>query len=509
MSDGIASTDTAVTTSAARAAARASAYTAAPVDTGVSTKNLVGVDLPARDALFAQRVDKAFVNTFRMSSPYINAHHGRVFVVHLPGALLDEELFGSVMEDLALMRIVGIKLVLVLGPRDQIERKLKSEGVRSRFINGSRVTDELSLQIVKEAAGSMLFEVEGKLSRGVVNMPSDNKMSIVSGSFYTAQPLGVIDGDDFGYTGRVRRVDVEAIRRRTDQGDIVVLRNLGYSPTGQLFNCQSEEVAGECAAALGAEKLIFMGGGESVYDKRIDKPIPNLTLSSAQGFLEMRGNDIPELFHRSLQVSVRALDRGVTRAHLLNRTVDGVLLMEVFHRDGVGLMISRDLYEGIRMAQPTDVAGIEQIIKPLEEGGTLVKRGRSTIEQEIDNFIVIERDGMIIACLSLTLMPDDARWAELGCLAVHPDYRKLGKGDAMLGFTERYAHDIGVRNLFISSTVSFQWFLERGFVEVPVEALPQSRRARYDTRRNSKIYLRRLEGSRAVDEAEVLRPRTV
>lgn len=465
------------------------------------------VDVCSNTAFFEQRVDDNFVDTFRMSSPYIHAHSGRVFVVHLPGSLLatDEDLFGSVMQDLALMRIVGIKLVLVLGPKDQIDQRLVAEGIVSRFINGTRVTDETTLQIVKESAGSMLFEVEGMLSRGVVNMPSSSRISTVSGSFYSAQPVGVIGGNDFGLTGRVRKVDVDSIHRRLDQGDIVVLRNLGYSATGQLFNCQSEEVAGVCAAALLAEKLIFMTDGESIYDKRVNRPIPNLTLSTACSFLESQGNALPSQFRLALKVSVDALNKGVTRAHLLNRWINGVLLMEVFHRDGVGLMISRDLYEGIRFASHGDIAGISAIIKPLEDQGVLVKRGKSAVEQAIDKFVVIERDGMIIACLSLTVMPDDNELAELGCLAVHPDYRKLGKGDALLGFTERYAFAQGIRRLFVLSTVSFQWFLERGFSELSVDELPESKKSRYDNRRKSKIFVKALEGSRAVDEAEILK----
>lgn len=472
-----------------------------------STADECVVDLCSSPAFFEQRVDDNFVDTFRMSSPYIHAHSGRVFVVHLPGSLLstNEDLFGSIMQDIALMRIVGIKLVLVLGPRYQIEQRLRLEKVGSKFVDGTRVTDESALKIVKESAGSMLFEVEGMLSRGVVNMPSSSRISTVSGSFYTAQPVGVIDGNDYGYTGRVRKVDVESIERRLEQGDIVVLRNLGYSATGQLFNCQSEEVAGACAAALQAEKLIFLTDGESIYDKRIGKPIPNMTLSTASTFMETRKNSLPSHFRLALKVSVDALNQGVTRAHLLNRRINGVLLMEVFHRDGVGLMISRDLYEGIRSARVGDVPGIEAIITPLEDQGILVKREKSAIEQSIDKFIVIERDGMIIACLSLIVMPDDKEVAELACLAVHPDYRKLGKGDALLGFTERYAFSQGIREIFILSTVSFQWFLERGFKEQSKEHLPKSRQLKYDSRRKSKIFVKALEGGRAVDEAEILK----
>lgn len=447
---------------------------------------------------FVPRVEQEFVNTFRMSSPYINAHQGLVFVIHIPGILMEERLFSSIMEDIALMRVVGIKLVLVIGPQAQVDRRLRQEGIESQHVNGIRVTDAKALQIIKELAGSMRFEVESTLSRGVVNMPSDSRIDIVSGSFYSAQPVGIIDGQDFGFTGKVRRIDVDSIQRRLDQGDIIIIPNIGTSPSGQMFNCKSEEVASQCAAQLSAEKLIFMGSGESLYDKRTDHTIPNLTMKSAARFLRLRQKQLPPHFQLALGCSVKALEKGVRRAHILNRYLDGVLLMEVFHRDGVGLMISRDLYEGFRRARLSDVSGLKAIIKPLEDAGILKSRSRTNIEREIDTYVVIERDGMIIACVSLSLMDDEPKWAELGCLAVHGDYRKLGKGDAMLGFTERMAYDLGVRNLFILSTQSFDWFHERGFSQLPVDALPASRKMKYDRTRNSKIFHKVLEGSRAV-----------
>eukprot|EP00178_Gracilaria_changii_P000481 TRINITY_DN105_c0_g1_i1.p2 TRINITY_DN105_c0_g1~~TRINITY_DN105_c0_g1_i1.p2 ORF type:complete len:591 (+),score=90.58 TRINITY_DN105_c0_g1_i1:4413-6185(+) len=448
--------------------------------------------------IYASRVHQNFVDTFRMSSPYINAHQGLVFVIHIPGALLYERLFSAVMEDIALMHVVGIKVVLVLGPQAQIDRRMKAEKLQSFFVGGIRITDSRTLQLVKEAAGSMRFEVESTLGRGVKNMPSASRISVVSGSFYSAQPVGIIDGRDFGYSGKVRRVDVEAISRRLDDGDIIIIPNVGFSPSGQMFNCRSEEVAAACASQLNAEKLIFMGNGETLFDTRTDHTIPNLSLKTAARFLKTRADELPPHFRKSLECSVDALKNGVRRAHLLNRLVDGALLMEIFHRDGVGLMISRDLYEGFRKATLSDVSGLQEIIRPLEEQGILKPRSRRRLEQDIHEFVVIERDGMVIACLSLSPMEDDPTWAELGCLAVHHDYRKLGKGDAMLGFTERMAYNMGVRFLFILSTQSFDWFQERGFTAATINDLPPSKQANYDKTRKSKVFLKVLEGSRAV-----------
>lgn len=455
---------------------------------------------PRFPAPVQQRVDVAFVRTFRESSPYINAFSDRVFVFHIPGALVTEPLFGSIMEDIALMRIVGIKLVLVLGPSHQVEARLASEGLDSNFHAGRRVTDDRTLRLVTEASGNLQFEIESMLSRGVVNMPSISKLSIVTSNFYTAKPLGVIEGCDYGSTGVVRKFDVEAMTTRLNEGDILILRNIAASPSGQLFNCQSEDVAGSCAAAIKAEKLIFLAGPESnaIHDKGVGKAIHYLPISTASRFLATHAGELPSQFNRVLETSVRALEGGVTRAHLLDRTIDGVLLMEVFHRDGVGLMISRDLYEGIRKAKVSDVLGIEKIVQPLTEQGILVPRGRATIETDLKKFIVVERDGMVIACLSLSVMADDPAWAELGCLAVHESYRRLGKGDSMLNYTESLAFARGVRNLFILSTSSFQWFVERGFSEVSIDRLPVSRQKRYNSKRNSKIYFKMLESPQAV-----------
>lgn len=432
--------------------------------------------------------DAAFVNTFRTSSPYIHAYHGLTFVIHIPGALLDEDLFEPLMQDIALMRAIGIKPVLVLGPRAQIDRRLAAECIPSQMVDGMRVTDAKTLQIIKEAAGGMRFEVEGVLARGVVNMPSASRVSVVSGSFFSAQPVGILGGTDFGYTGRVRRIDTEAIERRLSQGDIIVLPNVGFSPSGQLFNCASEAVAGACARQLRAEKLIFLAAGDAIVDARNGRPVPNLTFATAAKFVEDNAGKLPAGFRMAVEQCVGALRDGVRRTHILNRRINGVLLMEVFHRDGIGLMISSDEYEGIRPAAVRDVRGMLEIITPLVRKGVLRRRERAAIERSIADYFVVERDGMIIACLSLCVAPGDSEWAELGCFAVHAAYRKLGKGDAMMGFVERVAYARGVRNLFILSTQSFHFFMERGFDEIGVDDLPPGKQAHYDMERKPKIF---------------------
>ncbi|GJQ09337.1 hypothetical protein GpartN1_g1128.t1 [Galdieria partita] len=446
-----------------------------------------------------------FVSTFRACSPYISAHQNSVFVIHIPGQLLEEDLFESTIQDIALLNILGVKVVLVAGSRPQIDSRLAKEGIAPRYSHGFRVTDSIAMKAVKDAAGFVRYEIESKLSRGVFNTPTLNKFHVVSGNFFTAIPKGVIDGVDFAYTGQVRKVEANKIGAHLDRGDIVILTNVGFSPSGELFNCSAEEVAATCAVQLNAEKLIFFTDGEVLVDSRSGNIVHNLPLKYAQKFFNSSLNSFPEMLRIEFENGLKACKGGVRRIHLLNRFVDGVLLMELYTRDGAGMMISRDIYEGIRKAALKDIGGILQIIEPLENAGILVRRRREQIEKEIDNFVVVERDGMVIACAALHVVPSDSTTAELACLAVHPEYRRSGKGDALLGYLEREAYSRGVRKLFILSTRTFQWFLERGFKAGTVEELPEEKRKSYNRERNSKIFIKLLEGSRAVDEEELLK----
>lgn len=431
-----------------------------------------------------RQIDSAFVDTFRMSSPYINAHQGLIFVIHIPGDLLFEEQFANVMEDIALMRVLGIKPVLILGPQSLVTQRLAREGVVTRSVDGIRVTDARTLQVVKELAGSMRFEVECALARGVTNMPSASRTSVVGGNFFSARPVGVVGGEDFGYTGKVRRIDAHSIRKRLEQGDIVMLSNVGASPSGQLFNCKAEEVAAECAAQLNADKIIFLGRGDTLYDRRSGQTVANLPLRSAARFLQARtrAEALPDELRLALWCCVDALERGVRRAHILNRYMNGALLAEVFHRDGAGLMVSRDQYEEVRPAHLKDVSGIDALLRTVAEDegrGVDTDRHRSlaALERDIDAFVIVERDGMIIACLSLVVLVGSPTWAQLSAIAIHPDYARLGKQDALLAATEALARRRGVRNLFLLPARTPQprdWLRAHGFEDISLDELPRS-----------------------------------
>jgi amino-acid N-acetyltransferase len=434
--------------------------------------------------------NQLFIDSFRHSAPYIHAHRDRTFVLVFGGEAVADGQFPELVHDIALLHSLGIRLVLVHGARPQIENKLKAASIHMEYANGLRITDDASLQCVKEAAGTVRVEIEALLSMGLANTPmSGARIGVSSGNFVTAQPLGVRDGIDYCHTGEVRRVDGQAIRQHLADRRIVLLSPLGYSPTGEVFNLSAGEIATHVAIELQADKLIIMTEGNSLRNGR-RKLISQLSVQQAGKLLSSR-RKLAEGTRRQLQHAIRACEQQVRRVHLLDRHINGALLLELFTRDGHGTLITADAYEGMREASIDDVGGILELIKPLEQQDILVKRSRELLEMEIRHFLVIERDGTVIACAAL--YPGDRKSrAELTCLAVHDDYRNEGRGDALLQAIEQRAVNAGINTLVVLTTHTAHWFRERGFLPGNASHLPARKKALYNYQRNSKIFYKSL-----------------
>ncbi len=434
-----------------------------------------------------------FVESIRLAAPYITAHRGSTFVLMFGGEAVDEQ-FERLVHDIALLHTFGIRLVLVHGARPQIEQRLKLRKAEIRYVNGLRVTDDEALTSVKDAVGSLRVEIEAQLSMSLVNTPTANaRIGVASGNFVIAKPLGVRDGVDYCHTGDVRRLDAEGIHQQLDAGRIVLLSPLGYSPTGEVFNLSAEEVATAAAIALHAEKLILLTNGGNLRDGR-RRLIRQMSLLEAEQLLRSR-RKLDADWARHINHAVDGCRRGVRRTHLIDRHNDGGLLKELFTRDGIGTLITAETYEGLRIAGIDDVGGILQLITPLEESGVLVRRSREMLEMEINHFMVIERDGMIVACAAL--YPYRGHIAELSCLAVHPDYQAQGRGNQLLQAIERRAASNGIKRLFILTTRTAHWFRERGFRSAELSDLPVKRRSLYNYQRKSKVLIKMIEAPAA------------
>lgn len=440
---------------------------------------------------------QAFVGWFRSVAPYIHAFGGRTFVIAFGGEVVEDGQFIALSHDLNLLASLEVRLVLVHGARPQIESRLKRARIETNFVEGLRVTDDRAMEAVKEANGSIRVEIEALLSMGLINSPmAGADIRVASGNFVTARPLGVRQGTDLQHTGEVRKVDAVGIRKRLDDGELVLLSPLGYSPTGEAFNLTLEDVAASTAVALDADKLIFLMDAAGVHNLR-GELLREMTAEKARNLLrhtqssEARNIGEDELFY--LPAAVRACAGGVSRTHLISRHVDGAILQELFTHDGIGTMITEMPLETMRGAEIGDVGGILQLIEPLEAEGILVRRGRERLEMEISHFYVMEHDGITIGCAALYAFPKD-RMAELACLAVAPAFRSGGRGDRLLQHCEEEARRQGIKTLFVLTTHTAHWFIERGFVERDIEALPQQRQQLYNFQRRSKVFVKPLPG---------------
>lgn len=419
------------------------------------------------------------VRWFRHSSPFIHAHRGRTFVVHFGGeALLDSGSRGLV-HDLALLSGLGVRLVLVPGARPQIEQRLTANGAAIEYVNGLRITDIHALTCVCDAVGSVRLELEALLSMSLANSPMAGlRLQVASGNFVTARPVGVRDGVDHLHTGEVRRIDAAAIRGRLDDGAVVVVSPVGVSPTGEQFNLYAEDVAVAVARALQADKLLFLHEGPAFEHSE-------LTVEQAA--------QIPDTHSQKahIQKAVQACRGGVARVHLLSRAEDGALLGELFTRDGVGTLVTPQPFEQLRAARAEDISGILALIEPLEADGTLIQRTRDRIESELDEFMVMEREGTVVACAALQPVADSTL-AEVACLTVHPDYQGGTRGQQLLAQLEQNAREQGYKALFVLTTRAVHWFQEQGFEPGEIRQLPERRQSTYQPSRGSKVLIKTL-----------------
>jgi amino-acid N-acetyltransferase len=432
---------------------------------------------------------EAFVKWFRSATPFIHQWGGATFVIAFGGEVLADGEFQQLTHDINVLVSLEVRVVLVHGSRPQIEEQMRQHGVTPKYIDMRRVTDAQALACVKEANGIVRVEMEALLSMELANSPmwgADIRVS--SGNFVTAKPVGVLNGVDFGHTGEVRKIDAEGIRRRLDDHEVVLISPIGFSPTGDVFNCTLEDVATSTAVALQADKLIFLIDNPGVMDGR-HHVISELTVREAGELLQKA--KVADDVSVYLPCAVRACASGVKRGHLISRHVDGALLIELFTHHGIGTMITPASPEVIRRATLDDVPGIVQILEPLEQRGILVKRERHQLEGDIDSFYVLESEGNILGCAALYPYPE-AKAAELAAVAVNPFFRDGGRGERLLAHAEARAKALGAKVLFALSTRTTHWFLERGFVESAPDQLPERRKARYNYDRRSKVFVKQL-----------------
>ena len=419
-----------------------------------------------------------FARWFRDSTPYISAHRRRTFVVMLGGDALASPNLVNTVHDLALLQVLGVRLVVVHGVAD------------TPADEDSAPPDGAAMEAVVGAIGVARSRLEALFSTGVPSSPlRASRITLASGNLVTARPSGVIDGVDRLRSGEVRRVHGAEIDRLLDNDAIVLVPPIGYSSSGAAYVLAPETLAAEVSASVGADKLIVYDEIERVNDA------DDMTPQALADALDEGG------FQPRTEVRLRAIlqasEAGVPRCHLISYRVDGALLQELFTAEGVGTQVSREDYRAIRPATIADVAGIVELIRPLEEQGLLVRRPRDRLEAEIGRFAVAELDGIVVGCCALFHHGGDA--VELACVATHPGHRfRVGGrtlGEQVLSHAEATARADGFRRMFVLTTQAEDWFAERGFLPACIDDLPVSRQVLYNYQRNSKVMIKELEGN--------------
>ena len=407
-------------------------------------------------------MNEPYARWFRASTPYIRAHRGRTFVVMLGADALAAENAINIVHDLALLHVLGVRLVLVHGAA------VEADGP---------VTPGL-LADIQAAVAKARAKLESLFTTGIPLSPlRDRHIPLASGNLVTARPIGILDGVDQLAAGTVRRVHVDVVRDLLGVDSVVLISPVAYGNTGAAFALGVEQLAATVAGELGADKLIVYDGAGRIADRS------DLTTDELRQLGDTWEHDAGTA--RRLDALADACRRGVPRAHLIGFAADGMLLKELFTAEGAGTQVGDGDYRVIRRAAPADAGAIVELMRPLEASGALAPRGADLVERRIESFLVAELDGALTGCCALFAL--DAGAAELACL-VGGD----AVGARLLDAAERNAVTAGVHRLFALTTQAADWFIEHGFAKACVDALPVDRKALYNYRRNSHVLVKEL-----------------
>lgn len=426
---------------------------------------------------------ESFVGAFREAAPYIRLLHGKTVVLAVLSPVLRSPNFAGLAQDIALLNNLGVRVVLMHGIRAFLPQN-------AQFVRHWRVTGSDTLAEIKRCCGTVRADWEAAwaaVPRPTVQSP--RRMAVASGNYILAKPLGVIDGVDMQFTGEVRRIDTEAVNRALDGGQLVLVGPLAASFSGETFNLPLPETAAQMAAALDAEKLVFLTRADGVADAQ-GKCCLNLSWAQAEEYAGKFAQH--EDIARILPAARTALEKGVHRVQILDGTADGSLLAELFTRDGVGTSLAQNAFAHIRAAVSADIPAMLRIIRPLAQNGTLLVRSYGDLERQLGDFYVLEYDNVLCGCAALKKFSGSGA-AEISCLAVSDTVRNSGFGEMLLQSAENAARSQGISRLFALSTRTAQWFVERGFTAAALDDLPPERRRQYeDNGRHSKILCKYL-----------------
>jgi len=415
---------------------------------------------------------------------YIPQFREKTFVLAVDGAIVTDENFATLLLDVAVLRSLNIRVVLVHGASAQIKALAEGQKISASDLDGAGITDAATLQIALTAANRLTHEILEGLSA--------NDLRAVCPNVIIAHPLGIIQGVDHLFTGKVEKVDVEMLQTLLTQGMIPVIPPLGFDGDGKTYRVNSDGVAVAVAEALKATKLIFITAADGILVQ--GRLIRQMLVADLESVIAMQKNDIaPELLSKALH-AVTACQAGIPRVHVINGKVDEGLLAEVFSNEGIGTLIYANEYQQIRRALKKDVRAIQALTKQAVESSELMKRTRPMIEKNLADYFIFEIDKNPVACVALHVFSEQKK-GELACLYVSPLHENRGIGKKLIQFIESKAREMGLSELITLSTQAFTYFQSKGgFAEGTPDDLPPARREKYgQSGRNSKVLVKKLK----------------
>jgi amino-acid N-acetyltransferase len=415
---------------------------------------------------------------------YIPQFREKTFVLSVDGAIVTDENFATLLLDVAVLRSLNIRVVLVHGASAQIKALAEKQGVKVSNADGTGITDAPTLQIAMDAANRLTHEILEGLSANDLRAACPNAI--------IAHPMGILQGVDHLFTGKVERVDVDLLQTLLAQGIIPVIPPLGFDGDGKTYRVNSDAVALAVAEALKAVKLMFLTPQDGILVQ--GRLIRQMLLADFESVLAMQKSDIlPEQLSKAYH-TVAACQAGIPRVHLINGSVDEGLLAEVFSNDGVGTLIYANEYQQIRRAMKKDIRAIQLLTKKAVESEELVRRSRGAIEKNLGDYFIFETDKNPVACVALHVYPEHKK-GELACLYVNPSHENHGIGRKLIQFVESRAKEQNLNELITLSTQAFTYFQSKGgFSEGTPDDLPPARREKYDqSGRNSKVLVKKLK----------------
>jgi amino-acid N-acetyltransferase len=414
---------------------------------------------------------------------YIPQFRDKTFILAIDGDIVTDDNFSTLLLDVALLWSLNIRIVLVHGAANQIKSLAEERHVEASDLDGAGITDAVTLDLALTAAT--------RLTHKILEGLSANDLRAVCPNVITAHPLGIIQGVDHLFTGKVERVDADLLQSLLNQGVVPVIPPLGFDGEGKTYRVNSDSVALAVAEQLKAIKLIFVTSQDGLCYR--GEPIRQMLVTDLGRLVQHSAMEIaPEMLSKA-QHAVAACNGGVPRVHVINGTMDEGLLGEVFSNHGLGTLIYANEYENIRPAKKKDVRAIQLLTKQAIESDELVKRTRTTIEKNLGDYFIFEIDRNPIACVALHVY-NEQNQGELESLYVSTSHENQGIGRKLIQFVEDRARQMGLRDLLALSTQAFTYFQSKGgFQEGSPDDLPPARREKYEqSGRNSKVLLKHL-----------------